>query len=84
MAHPRNKYERVKIGKTKGKARTRNWEVSEQWPESEKDEIREIWERQHRNTTKQCGGVCCANPRKHFKEKTIQEKQQEEKEKLGS
>ena len=66
MSHPKNKKERFQIGKRKGLKRVRLWtnDINE----------RERFARSHRDTTKLCGRRCCANPRKHEKEITLQEK----------
>ncbi len=84
MSHPKNKRERFLYGERKGRKRVRQWFVV---GESCKtiDEVKELTEkftRIHRNITKICNGVCCANPRKYFKEVTLQERKFAEKQRL--
>jgi hypothetical protein len=66
--HPCNKHDRFVKGKRKGKKRAAILLIGN--PDKK---LREKLEHFHRDTTKLCGGVCCANPRKHFKSKTKQE-----------
>lgn len=62
--HPKNKRQRVKMGKTKAKRRCQNG--------CGNTNVR------LENTTVHCSCTMCGNPRKHFNEKTIQEKQFDE------
>lgn len=68
MSHPSNKRERFLIGDRKSKKRivTMNHDIPEYWG------IRN--RRLHRNTTTLCSRPCCGNPRRHFNERTMQEK----------
>jgi len=71
--HPSNKRDRILKGKRKGKKRVDMLLLGS--PPDEKFRLR--LEHLHRDTTKLCGGVCCANPRRKYKEKTIQERKAE-------
>lgn len=76
--HPKNKRERVKVAKKKGYKRSEAlvspWSMGGRKTKDEYRETVELFARHHRNTTKRCGGACCANPREHFGE-TIKERE---------
>ena len=64
MMHPKNKYDRTIKGKNKSINRTVLYTGEQQKKQAIK----------HRNTTKLCSCAMCGNPRKHFGEKTLQER----------
>jgi len=84
MSHPKNKHERLLVGKRKGHKRVGQWvEVGSCYKTiDEVFKAREKFSKQHRNVTKICGRRCCANPRKHEKEVTLKERSFAEKQKL--
>jgi len=71
MSYPKNKRERLLIGRRKGRKRVALW-ICDSDPIDEQKRDRDRWKRYHRDTTKKCGGGCCANPRKRG-ELTLQE-----------
>ena len=76
MSHPKNKRDRFLVGKRKGFKRVIQWfEVGYTYKTiEERNEVRERFAKHHRDTTKICGRRCCANPRKHEKQITLQER----------
>lgn len=68
--HPLNKRERFLISKNKGKRRA-NLLLNDC---TNKDSVIERHSRLLRNTTKLCSCPMCGNARKHFNERTIQER----------
>jgi len=73
MSHPGNKYERLLIGKRKGLKRVSLWFRTGESID-ERNALIEKHARYRRSTTKICGRRCCANPRKHEKQITLQER----------
>ena len=65
MSHPNNKNDRNRRGEIKSKKRVENKMLGEY---TDHHKVR------HEDTTTQCSCYMCGNPRKHFGEKTIQEK----------
>ena len=84
MSHPENKRERFLCGKRKGSKRVKLFAVisNNYKTKEEVAEALEKFSRYQRDTTKLCGKRCCANPRKHEKEITLQEKKFAERQKL--
>ena len=73
--YPKNRRERFLIGKRKGEKRSaRYWNGYTWFPEKDRDECIKRHEQLRRNTTKLCSCNMCGNPRRHFKERTMQEK----------
>lgn len=72
MSHPCNRLERRMIGEVKCKKRVYLF-ITEKEAKKRPD-ILNHWSRRHRNTTKICSCSMCGNPRKFFKERSIQEK----------
>jgi hypothetical protein len=84
MSHPKNKLERFEVGKTKGTRRGAgywNGFISEAQKRNH-EEAQRFLERNaqlRRNTTKLCSCNLCGNPRKWYKDKSLQEKKFEQK-----
>ena len=70
--HPCNKLERRRIGEIRCKKRVYLFLTKRE--RIEKPHLMWLRSRRLRNTTKTCSCPMCGNPRKFFKEKTIQEK----------
>jgi hypothetical protein len=66
MSHPKNRRERFNVGVNKSRKRITCWGGSA--------EQKEIWKHYLRDTTKTCSCPMCGNPRKFFKEVTMQER----------
>jgi len=69
MSRPQSKADRIAVGKTKGKKRA----VGLMGAKAKADVI-EHWGHRLKDTSKMCSCAMCGNPRRKFKEKTIQEK----------
>lgn len=82
MAHPKNKHDRERIGRNKGKRRVEFLWVSDRWTREEQEQYLKEWARHRRDVTKECSCPMCGNPRKYFDEKTMQERKREMKDKL--
>jgi len=79
MSHPKNRRERFEVGNKKGKKRVGDMFPSDLYENEEKRlELVEQHSKVLRNTGKPCSCFMCGNPRKHFSEKTMQEKKFEE------
>jgi hypothetical protein len=78
MSHPSNRKERNLLGKYKGKKRASTLETVVQSPDK-RNQVRpkdfvEHWAGRFKDTTKLCSCPLCGNPRKFFKDETMQEK----------
>lgn len=78
MTHPTNRDERLRIGKTKARRRVTYLWVSDIWTKDERERYILEWEKHYRTKTKACSCYMCGNPRKHFNEKSMQERKREE------
>lgn len=77
--HPKDKRDRYLKGSNKGKKRVRT--ESRRRPNHSDEETSEVIKklaRKRRDTTKPCNCLMCANPRRTFKELTLQEKKANE------
>jgi hypothetical protein len=77
MKHPKNKRERFDISFNKGKKRNNNdfgLSGDNDWSKQTIDNL----QKKRRNCTVGCSCYGCGNPRKYFKDKTIQEKKFDE------
>ena len=86
MSHPLNKRERFLVGKRKGRKRAKRYWNNFPYltDEDERKKLIESNSQSRRNTTKLCSCEMCGNPRKYYREITLQEKKFFEKVKLGS
>jgi len=79
MSHPKNRRERFEVGNKNGKKRVGNMFPSDMYDDEEKrSDLIDRYSKVLRNTGKPCSCFQCGNPRKHFSEKTMQEKKFEE------